>query len=121
MLFLRQLCSSADVLSSSMLQSYSPTLRSSAHLFRPASWVLASWICKRAPSGGRLKLMYPQAPEITYELRDMHQWLDQLVCCMTAAVALSEVLLVFADVLSARSQRPVPSRAPPGELLKLAP
>ena len=26
----------------------------------------------------QLKIMYPQAPEITYELRDMHQWLDQL-------------------------------------------
>ena len=27
----------------------------------------------------QLKLLYPHAPEITYDLRDMYQWLDQLV------------------------------------------
>ena len=60
--------------------------------------------------------MYPQAPEITYELRDMHQWLDQLVrACLAAAWACK--LPASADVLSACSQRPVPSRAPPTELL----
>ena len=34
----------------------------------------------------QLKLLYPHAPEITYDLRDMYQWLDQLVGHLTSEV-----------------------------------